>query len=37
MKEEVKSLQSEIKIYREPTVKRRTLRLKLMISNRRKK
>ena len=37
IEEEVKAMQSEIKIYREPTVKGRKPGLKSMIWNRRKK
>ena len=36
IKEEVKAIHSEIKIYREPTVKGRKLGLKSMIWNKRK-
>ena len=37
IKEEVKAIHSEIKIYREPTVKGRKLGLKSMVWSRRKK
>ena len=37
MEEKVKAMQSEIKIYREPTVKGRKLGLRSMIRSRRKK
>ena len=37
VEEKVKAMQSEIKIYREPTVKRRKLGLKSIVWSRRKK